>query len=77
MASASFCFKIDGTRLKNLSTRAYTAPNENALIGGFIIQGSVPKEVVVRILGPSLAAYGLPRVAKNRPFASTAVTDTR
>lgn len=66
-ASQSYSFKIDGNRLKNLSTRAYTAPNELALIGGFIIEGSVPKAVVVRVLGPSLAAHGVTRFAKN-PF---------
>ena len=34
-------------------------PQDHTLIGGFIVQGTVPKTVVVRILGPSLAQYGL------------------
>jgi hypothetical protein len=31
----------------------------NVLIGGFIVNGSAPKNVVVRGLGPSLAAFGI------------------
>lgn len=31
-------------------------------IGGFIITGSAPKAVIVRAIGPSLAAFGIPNV---------------
>lgn len=57
--SQTLNFQIDGTRLKNISTRAFVRPDEKTLIGGFIIEGSVPKKVVVRILGPSLTGLGL------------------
>ena len=34
----------------------------HVLIGGFIISGDVPKKVIVRAVGPSLANYGVPDV---------------
>ena len=33
---------------------------ENILIGGFIVTGSEPKRVIIRALGPSLSATGVP-----------------
>jgi hypothetical protein len=47
------------TRLINLSTRGRVQAGDNVLIGGFIIQGNRPKTVVVRAVGPSLAAYSV------------------
>jgi hypothetical protein len=35
---------------------------DNVGIGGFIITGSVPKEVIVRAIGPSLTGSGVPNV---------------
>jgi hypothetical protein len=43
----------------NLSTRMRVATGNNIGIGGFIITGSAPKHVLVRVLGPSLTAFGL------------------
>ena len=40
----------------NISTRLGVATGENVLIGGFIIQGSEAKKVIVRAIGPSLGA---------------------
>jgi hypothetical protein len=45
--------------LVNLSTRAFVGLGENAVIGGFIIQGSQPATVVVRGIGYSLPALGI------------------
>ena len=46
--------------LVNLSTRAFVAtPDDKALIGGFIIQGSQPATVVLRAIGYSLPAIGI------------------
>ncbi|MDQ6626117.1 MAG: DVUA0089 family protein [Verrucomicrobiota bacterium] len=45
--------------LVNLSTRGYIGTGASALIGGFIVQGSQPTSVVIRALGPSLAASGV------------------
>jgi glucose/arabinose dehydrogenase len=44
----------------NLSTRARVDTGENVLIGGFIITGSAPKNIVLRALGPSLNVQGQP-----------------
>jgi len=44
------------TRLINLSTRGRIGMGDEVLIGGLIVQGSGAKRVIVRALGPSLAA---------------------
>jgi hypothetical protein len=38
----------------NIATRLPVGSSQNVLIGGFIIQGSAPKRVVIRAVGPSL-----------------------
>jgi predicted outer membrane repeat protein len=38
----------------NISTRLPVGTDQNVLIGGFIIQGSTPKRVIIRGIGPSL-----------------------
>jgi uncharacterized repeat protein (TIGR03803 family) len=47
-------------KLLNISTRANVGTGDDVLIGGFIIQGTVPKKVIVRATGPSLKAQGVP-----------------
>jgi hypothetical protein len=44
----------------NLSTRLFVNTGENVGIAGFIITGTVPKQVLMRGLGPSLAGAGIP-----------------
>ncbi len=39
----------------NSSTRLVTRPGADSMIAGFIIRGSIPKTVVIRGIGPSLA----------------------
>ena len=39
----------------NIATRVRVEPGEKLMIGGFIITGSAPKDVVIRGLGPALA----------------------
>ena len=46
----------------NLSTRMQVQPGDNAGIGGFIINGSGLKHVLIRAIGPSLAQFGVPNV---------------
>jgi len=46
-------------RLSNISTRAFVQMGDNVLIGGFIIQGSEPKRVIIRAIGPELTQYGV------------------
>lgn len=47
------------SRLVNISTRMEVGVGDDVLIGGFIIQGSSLKKVILRGLGPSLAASGI------------------
>lgn len=47
------------SNLVNLSTRAFVSTGENALIGGFIVQGSQPATVILRAIGHSLRASGI------------------
>jgi hypothetical protein len=49
---------IPTQNLANISTRARTGAGDEVMIGGFIIQGDVPKEVVVRGIGPALPLSG-------------------
>ena len=42
-------------RLSNISTRSRVLTGDNVMIGGFIIDGSTPKRVLVRSRGPSIA----------------------
>lgn len=44
----------------NISTRLTVGLGDNVLIGGFIIQGTGPKNVIVRAVGPSLAVNNVP-----------------
>ncbi len=43
-----------GSRAVNISTRGHVGSENDALIGGFIVQGNATKEVFLRALGPSL-----------------------
>jgi hypothetical protein len=51
-----------GPQALNLSARALVSTGDNVLIGGFIVTGTEPKTIVLRALGPSLSAYGVPNV---------------
>ncbi len=46
-------------QLLNISTRLKVLTGDNVLIGGFIITGTVPKQVIIRALGPSLGSVGV------------------
>ena len=48
------------TRLLNISTRMAVLTDQKVLIAGFIIAGSGPKRILVRGIGPSLGALGVP-----------------
>src|SRR6266852_1134640 len=47
-------------KLLNISTRAQVLTGDNVLIGGFIIPGTVAKQVIIRAIGPSLASANPP-----------------
>jgi hypothetical protein len=40
----------------NISTRSFVQTDDNVMIGGFIVEGTQPKRVVIRAIGPELAA---------------------
>ena len=49
----------EASRLVNISTRMRVGVGDDVLIGGFIIEGTEAKKVIVRGIGPSLAAGGV------------------
>ena len=63
-------FEFDGiipTQLDNISTRAFVQTGDNVMIGGFIVQGTGPKRVIIRAIGPELGAppYNIPNALAN------------
>jgi hypothetical protein len=51
--------------LANISTRAFVQTADNVMIGGFIVQGTEPRRVIVRAIGPELTQYGVPNALLN------------
>jgi len=49
-----------GTVLGNVSTRSFVQTGDDVMIGGFIIEGTGPKRVIVRAIGPELTQHGVP-----------------
>src|SRR3954463_423796 len=52
-------------RLRNISTRSFVQTGEHVMIGGFIVQGSGPKRVIIRAIGPELTEFGIPDALGN------------
>ncbi len=48
-----------GQKLLNISTRAAAGTNENTLIAGFVVPPGTSKRVLIRGVGPGLAAFGV------------------
>jgi hypothetical protein len=53
-------------QLTNISTRAFVETGDNVVIGGFIVQGSTAKRVIIRAIGPELTQYGVPDASRNQ-----------
>jgi hypothetical protein len=51
--------------LQNISTRGFVQTGDNVMIGGFMLQGTATKRVIVRALGPELTRYGVPDLLAN------------
>jgi plastocyanin len=51
--------------LSNISTRSFVQTGDNVMIGGFIVQGTAPKTVIIRAIGPELIPFGVPDVLAN------------
>ncbi len=58
-----------GTRLANVSTRAYVATGEHVAIVGFAVAGTETRRLLVRGIGPALRAYDV-----NDPLADPRLT---
>ena len=52
-------------RLANVSTRAVAGSGARTLIAGFAINGTTPKDVLVRASGPALTLFGVPGTLAN------------
>jgi hypothetical protein len=44
--------------LRNISTRSFVQTGENVMIGGFIVTGTDPRQILLRGLGPSVKVNG-------------------
>jgi serine protease AprX len=53
------------TSLGNISTRSFVQTGEHVMIGGFIVQGTRPKRVIIRAIGPELTQYGIANALAN------------
>jgi len=53
------------SQLSNISSRAFVQTGDNVMIGGFTVQGTALKRVIVRALGPELTQYGVPDALAN------------
>jgi len=64
-ANQKFTLKIlsailPATHITNISTRSFVQTGDNVMIGGFIVQGTSTKRVIIRAIGPELSQYGVP-----------------
>jgi len=58
-------YDLDGdgpAKVVNISTRGFVLTGDNVMIGGLIIVGNRPSQIVVRGIGPSLGNFGVPDV---------------
>ena len=51
--------------LGNISTRSFVQTGEHVMIGGFIVQGTGTKRVIIRAIGPELTQFGIPDALAN------------
>ncbi len=59
-ATAVLAVEAGPAHLQNISTRLAVETGDNVLIGGFIVQGTGAKKVILRAIGPSLNVNGAP-----------------
>src|SRR5207247_1043724 len=51
--------------LGNISTRSFVQTGDKVMIGGFIVQGTGAKKVIIRAIGPELTQYGITNTLAN------------
>jgi Matrixin len=54
--------RTSSSRARNVSSRGFVQTGGGIMIGGLIVGGSVPKPVIIRALGPTLAQFNVPSV---------------
>jgi hypothetical protein len=59
LASMVFAFSSTAGGLGNISGRVSVGTNDGVLVGGFIVGGTLPKQLVLRALGPTLTQFGV------------------
>jgi N-acetylneuraminic acid mutarotase len=60
-----YCAPELPAQLGNISTRAFVQAGDDVMIGGFIVQGTGAKRVIVHAIGPELSQYGVPNALGN------------
>lgn len=50
---------LDTDQIVNISTRGFVDTGDGQLIAGFVVTGDAPKRVLIRGIGPGLAAFGV------------------
>jgi hypothetical protein len=58
-ATAASAFGASTPRLVNVSARTQVGTGDNLLIAGFVVGGQTPVRVLIRAVGPTLAAFGV------------------
>ena len=49
-------------QIVNISTRGFVGTGDDVLVAGFVVTGSAPKRILIRGVGPALAAFGVPNL---------------
>jgi len=50
---------VNTARLINLSARSFVGPGADSLIAGFVTNGSAPKQLLLRAVGPTLSTFSV------------------
>ncbi|MEO6001967.1 MAG: immunoglobulin domain-containing protein [Opitutus sp.] len=50
---------VGGSTFSNIATRAFSTTGNGVTIGGFVISGGAPKQVLLRAMGPTLTTQGI------------------
>src|SRR5215470_4028023 len=53
-------FNCPTSYLGNISTRSFVQTGNDVMIGGFMVHGNRPKNVIIRAIGPELGQFGVP-----------------
>jgi N-acetylneuraminic acid mutarotase len=60
-----YCATAFPAQLGNISTRAFVQTGDDVMIGGFIVQGTESKRLIIRAIGPELTQHGVPNALAN------------